>query len=156
MDAADPHLLPVAEFAFPGPLRDALVAAILSGAKTSTSALLEEYLHDAQALPRAGDRSAVIDSVGRRVAVIETTHVDVVRLGVVPLRHAVDEGEGFVSVAEWRTAHLAFWRSAEFTAALPGVRVDDDTRVVLERFTVVERAGRGRTADAHDAPTHPG
>jgi uncharacterized protein YhfF len=32
--------LPVMEFAFPGPLRDQLVAAILSGAKTTTSALL--------------------------------------------------------------------------------------------------------------------
>jgi hypothetical protein len=30
--------LPVAEFAFPGPLRDQLVAAILAGAKTRVSA----------------------------------------------------------------------------------------------------------------------
>jgi hypothetical protein len=30
--------LPVAEFAFPGPLRDQLVAAILAGEKTTTSA----------------------------------------------------------------------------------------------------------------------
>lgn len=35
--------MPVAEFAFPGPLRDQLVAAILSGTKTTTSALLAGY-----------------------------------------------------------------------------------------------------------------
>jgi len=35
--------LPVIEFAFPGPLRDRLVAAIESGTKTSTSSLLREY-----------------------------------------------------------------------------------------------------------------
>ena len=33
----------VAELAFPGPLRDALVAAILRGDKTSTSALAVQY-----------------------------------------------------------------------------------------------------------------
>ena len=32
--------LPLAEFAFPGPLRDQLVAAILSGAKTTTTGLV--------------------------------------------------------------------------------------------------------------------
>ena len=38
--------LPVAEFGFPGPLRDALVAAILRGEKTSTTGLLEEHRRD--------------------------------------------------------------------------------------------------------------
>lgn len=32
--------LPPAPFAFPGPLRDALVAAVLSGAKTTTTGVL--------------------------------------------------------------------------------------------------------------------
>jgi hypothetical protein len=32
--------LPTVEFAFPGPLRDRLVAAILDGTKTSTTGLL--------------------------------------------------------------------------------------------------------------------
>ena len=34
---------PIAEFAFPGPLRDRLIAAILDGTKTSTSSTLLEY-----------------------------------------------------------------------------------------------------------------
>ena len=38
--------LSVGEFAFPGPLRDQLVAAILSGAKTTTSGLLIGYERD--------------------------------------------------------------------------------------------------------------
>ena len=40
-----------AEFGFPGPLRDKLVAAILDGAKTSTTALVVEYEQDGEALP---------------------------------------------------------------------------------------------------------
>jgi uncharacterized protein YhfF len=38
--------LPVAEFAFPGPLRDQLVAAILAGEKTTTTGLVADYDHE--------------------------------------------------------------------------------------------------------------
>jgi uncharacterized protein YhfF len=60
--------LPAAEFGFPGPLRDRLVAAILSGAKTSTSGLMVAYEREDEPLPEAGQLSAVLDSAGRRVA----------------------------------------------------------------------------------------
>jgi uncharacterized protein YhfF len=131
--------LPRAEFAFPGPLRDRLVAAILSGAKTTTSALLIGYEHANEPLPEVGRRSAVVDSADRRVAVIELTEVRVVRLADVDLRHALDEGEGDESVAQWRAGHEAFWHSAEVRAELndPGFTVDDDTLVVTQRFRLV-------------------
>ncbi|MEU4782117.1 ASCH domain-containing protein [Micromonospora sp. NPDC023633] len=131
--------LPTAEFAFPGPLRDSLVAAILSGAKTSTSSLVLGYEHAGEAMPEVGQRSAVVDSAGRRVAVIEVTDVRVVRLGDVDLRHALDEGEGYESVAQWRAGHERFWHSAEVRAELgdPGFTVDDDTPVLVERFRLV-------------------
>ncbi|MEU1418382.1 ASCH domain-containing protein [Kitasatospora sp. NPDC005751] len=127
------------QFAFPGPLRDRLVAAVVSGAKTSTTGLLAEYEHEDEPLPRVGVRSAVIDSDGRAVAVTETTDVRVVPLAEVDLRHAVDEGEGFTTVAAWRAGHEDFWHSEELRAALgdPGFTVDDSTPVVLERFRVV-------------------
>jgi uncharacterized protein YhfF len=62
-------------------------------------------------------------------------------MGGVDLAFAIDEGEGFTSVAEWREAHLAFFTSAEMTAVLgdPPVVIDDDTLVVCSRFRVVER-----------------
>ena len=68
-----------AYFAFPGPLRDQLVGAILAGAKTSTSSLLADYQHGDEPLPVVGDRSVFMDSQDRPVAVIETTEVRVVR-----------------------------------------------------------------------------
>ena len=43
--------LPRAEFAFPGPLRDRLVPAILSGAKTTTSGLVLAYERENEPLP---------------------------------------------------------------------------------------------------------
>lgn len=94
--------LPVAEFAFPGPLRDQLVAAILAGRKTTTSGLAADYELQGEPLPRPGLRQVVVDSAGDPVAVIETTAVRVVRLADVDLAHALGEGEGYASVAEWR------------------------------------------------------
>ncbi|MGS2620056.1 ASCH domain-containing protein [Micromonospora sp. LZ34] len=128
-----------AEFAFPGPLRDRLVAAILSGAKTSTSALALGFERANEPLPEVGERSAVVDSENRRVAVIELTEVRVVRLADVDLQHALDEVEGDESVAQWRAGHETFWHSAEVRAELgdSGFTVDDDTLVLTERFRLV-------------------
>ncbi|BBB02070.1 hypothetical protein RVR_9779 [Actinacidiphila reveromycinica] len=145
-DPADPAALPRTEFAFPGPLRDKLVAAVLDGTKTATTGLVADYEHEGEALPRVGDRSAVVDSDDRPVAVIEVTDVRVVPLGEVDLAHALDEGEGDDSVASWRAGHERFWHGPEVREALgdPGFTVDDATRVVLERFRVVRdlRAAR--------------
>jgi len=55
------HDLPVAEFAFPGPLRDQLVAAILAGAKTTTTGLVADYEHENEPLPGPGSRQALDD-----------------------------------------------------------------------------------------------
>jgi uncharacterized protein YhfF len=137
-----PEDLPVAEFAFPGPLRDQLVAAIVAGTKTTTSGLVADYENESEPLPRPGMRQAVVDSAGRPVAVIETTAVRVVRLGDVDLAHALGEGEGYASVAEWRAGHERFWHSADMRAALgdPDFTVDDDTLVVAQAFRLVREA----------------
>ena len=45
--------LPKALFAFPGPLRDMLVAAVLDGRKTATTGLVADYEHGDEALPRS-------------------------------------------------------------------------------------------------------
>jgi hypothetical protein len=47
--------LGLGEFAFPGPLRDQLVGAILDGAKTTTTGLLDDYARDGEPLARPGD-----------------------------------------------------------------------------------------------------
>jgi uncharacterized protein YhfF len=132
--------LPVAEFAFPGPLRDQLVAAIVAGGKTTTSALVAGYENDNEPLPHPGLRQVVVDSAGNPVAVIETTVVRVLRLGDVDLAHALGEGEGYTSVAEWRAGHERFWHSAEIREALgdPEFTVADDTLVVAQAFRLVE------------------
>lgn len=131
--------LPIAEFGFPGPLRDLLVAAILAGEKTTTASLVVGYEHENEPLPKPGERQVVVDSAGDPVAVIETTEVRVLRLADVDLDHALGEGEGYASVAEWRAGHEEFWHSAQVLEELddPEFTVDDDTLVVAQRFRLV-------------------
>ncbi len=136
--------LPRSEFAFPGPLRDQLVAAILSGVKTSTTGLLLDYQLSGDHVPVPGEREVVIDSQGLPVALIETTAGGTCRVGDIDLQHAIDEGEGYESVAQWRAGHERFWHSAQMREALgdPGFIVVDDTMAVTQRFRVVERIWR--------------
>jgi uncharacterized protein YhfF len=138
-DLAD---LPTEEYAFPGPLRDALVAAILDGRKTSTTSLVRDYEVSDEPLPAVGDRGVVIDSNSDPVCVTEITEVRVVPLAGVDLAHAIDEGEGFTTVAEWRAGHENFWHSAEFRDWMgdPEFAVTDATDAVLVRFRVTDRA----------------
>lgn len=133
--------LPIGEFAFPGPLRDQLVAAILGGSKTSTTCTLAEFEVEQEELPRVGEREVVVDSEGRGVAVIELTEVRMARLADVDLQHAVDEGEGFTTVAQWRAGHEEFWHSPEMRDAMGDANftVGDDTMLVLQRFQVTAR-----------------
>ncbi|MEV5768183.1 ASCH domain-containing protein [Micromonospora sp. NPDC052213] len=133
--------LPSFEFAFPGPLRDKLVAAVLDGTKTTTTGLLQDYEIDGESLPVVGTRAAVVDSAGRRVAVIEVTDVRVSRLGDVDFDHVRDEGEGDDSVAAWRAGHEDYWHGTDYRGWLgrPDFTVNDDTPVVLERFRLVAK-----------------
>ncbi|MER6594053.1 ASCH domain-containing protein [Micromonospora purpureochromogenes] len=136
-----PPDLPKTEFAFPGPLRDQLVAAVLSGAKTSTTGLFQDHERDGEPLPVVGARSVVVDSADRPVAVIELTEVRLVRLGDVDLDHARDEGEGYDSVAAWRAGHEAYWHGPDYQGWLgdPDFTVTDDTLAVAVRFRLVQR-----------------
>jgi YihY family inner membrane protein len=141
--SGSPARLPLAEFGFPGPLRDELVAAILRGEKTTTTGLHEEYVREGTPVEAPGSRALVIDSDGRPVAVIETLAVELRRFGDVDLQFALDEGEGFETVEAWREAHVRFFTSPEMVAGLgePPVVIDDDTIVVCETFRVVEVVG---------------
>lgn len=137
---SDPAALPIVEFAFPGPLRDRLVAAILEGVKTTTSSTLIEYSIEDEALPAIGNRQVVVNSAAGPIAVIETTNVRIVRLADVDEAHAFAEGEGYASLDEWRSGHERFWHSDEMRDYLqdPDFSVNDETQIVLERFKLVK------------------
>lgn len=136
-DSIEPiSTLPRGEFAFPGPLRDALVTAILDGTKTTTTSLLVEYRRDHDPRGDVGNLEAVLDSHDNVVCVIRTTAVEVCRLADVSDEHAIAEGEGYADVNEWRAGHEQFWSSPEFVEYIGEIDINDDTQVVCQRFTV--------------------
>ncbi|HEX3804021.1 MAG TPA: ASCH domain-containing protein [Solirubrobacteraceae bacterium] len=125
----------ICEFGFPGPLRDQLVDAVLSGDKTATSSLLVDWERDGEQPPAAGELQTVVDSAGLPVAIIEILGSEVVALGAVDDRVARAEGESYKTAAGWRAAHERFWREEVF----PGWEgdqpvLDDATPIVVEWF----------------------
>ncbi|WP_078889556.1 ASCH domain-containing protein [Streptomyces sp. NRRL S-1813] len=102
--------LPEFALGFPGPLRDRLVAAVLSGTKTATTGLLTEYERCAEPVPSVGHRSVMPDSAGRPVAVIEVTGVRVLRLAEVDRAHARAEGDGCRDQSATRSTAAAMTR----------------------------------------------
>jgi uncharacterized protein YhfF len=131
---------PICEFGFPGPLRDRLVAAVLSGAKTATSSLLAQWEQDGEQPPSAGELQTVVDSAGVAVAIIEILGSEVVALGAVDDRVARAEGESYQTAAGWRSEHERFWREEVFPRWEGEVPVlDDSTPVVVEWFRLHEQ-----------------
>jgi uncharacterized protein YhfF len=134
--------LPVLELAFPGPLRDSGVAAILAGEKTALTGLLQIYEYDGDPLPEPGQRFSVIDSLGQPAAVIEFTEVRVLPISMVDDDYAHAEGRGYADAADWRREHEEFFTSegvVKYLGAAPVI--GDDTLVVTERFRLVEADG---------------
>ena len=130
----------ICEFGFPGPLRDRLVDAVLSGAKTATSSLLADWERDGERPPAAGELQTVVDSVGNPVAIIEIVESTVVMLGAVDDRVARAEGESYETAAGWRSEHERFWREEVFRDWEGDEPVlDDSTPVVVQWFRVRQR-----------------
>jgi uncharacterized protein YhfF len=85
-------------------LRRKLVEAALRGDKTATAGLFV----DSEPLPRVGGTGELLGFDDEPVAVVETTEIRVLRAGDIDLPFALDEGEGFETVADWRRAHEEF------------------------------------------------
>ena len=130
----------ICELGSPGPLRDQLVDAVLSGVKTATSSLLADWERDGEQPPAAGERQTVIDSAGIPVAIIEILGSEVIALGAVDGRVARAEGESYRTAAGWRSEHERFWREKVFPGWEGDVPVlDDSTPVVVQWFRLAER-----------------
>ena len=74
-------------------------------------------------------------------------------LAAVDTAHAIDEGEGYESVADWRSGHEEFSPSPEFRAAMrdPNFTVSDATEAVLVRAYAGPSAARTK----HRGPLEP-
>ena len=114
-------------------LRRQLVEAVLRRDKIATASLRDEYAPNTdEPMPQVGEHLLLVGWDDEPLGVVETTDVRVVPAGHVDLQFARDEGEGFESVADWRSAHERFWSDRAVT---------DETLVVCERFRLMARFG---------------
>ena len=97
---------------------------MLAGAKTTTSGL-----HVDEDPAPVGSRYVLEDAAGTPRAIVEVTEVRVVPAGEIDLPFVRDEGEGFESVEDWRTAHERFFEQP----------IAPDTLIEAIRFRIVER-----------------
>lgn len=111
-------------------LATALALLVRDGPKRATAGLLAEFEGDDVAHPEVGDLNLILDGEGEPVCVIRTSQVETRRFGDVDDAFAWDEGEGDRTLAWWRQAHM--WYFFE-----QGIRVDDDTPMVLQRFELL-------------------
>lgn len=131
---------PVMRLGSPGPLRDRLVAAVIAGDKTATTALRAVYAEERHPLPVVGERRELLDSDERPVATVEVTAVHLMRIGDVSIDLVRAEGAGFDSLAEYRRRHETVWARDVLPTLkhVPAPELDEDTEVVILRFRLVK------------------
>lgn len=104
---------------------DALLALTLDGKKTATcwAARHGELTH-------VGKQALLCDSAGRGRAIVETVSLELKRFSDVDADWARAEGEGDLSLDNWRRTHRAFFEREGYFA--------EDMELWCERFRVVE------------------
>ena len=125
---------------------DKLAELVRKGVKTATCSAAVLYEQEIEELPKAGERSVILDSAGHAVCVIQTTRVYVTPFDRVSRRHAFLEGEGDRSLAYWRRVHKEF-----FTEELKTIHREfhEKMSLVCEEFEVIypQPSGKEKNED---------
>lgn len=115
---------------------DRLLALVLAKLKTATTSLLAEYEHDGEEIPKEGDCSVILDSEGVPSCIIVDKKVTVVPFSEVTAEHAAKEGEGDLSLENWKNNHEEFFKK---TCDNCGLTFSKDMKVVCEEFELIFR-----------------
>jgi len=111
-------------------MADRLLALVLTGQKTATTGLYQEYVDASESLPVVSELSIILDGDGLPRALVREAEVIVTRFGDITPEQAAAEGEGDQTLESWRASHRAFFEGR-------GHVIDDDSPVVWERFEVL-------------------
>lgn len=127
----DPHV----EVAYAGnaEITDQLIELYLQKKKWAGSGLVEDYQSVGDPLPKVGNYWMLLRSNGEVACLLKTTSVEFFKYQEIPERVAIAEGEGDLSVADWKELHGKF-----FTPNLEkwGVKNLDEATVITEFFSL--------------------
>lgn len=110
-------------------LADELATLVVQGIKTATCCSLSAF-EEENTPPSVGGYSIILSGEGQPVCVIRTLSLSLVRFSAVTEQQARKEGEGDLSLNDWRSGHQAFFER-EGTYA-------NDMELVFEEFQLVE------------------
>jgi uncharacterized protein YhfF len=123
-----------------GPFMAARLAhLVIKGKKRATSGSVATFEHLGLRLPGPGLVSIVTDGYGVPLCAIETERMEVRRFKEVPETVAIGEGEGDLTLRDWRRGH---WKYFTEEATRLGLAFDEDSRVFTEWFRVLQVFGR--------------
>lgn len=111
---------------------DRLLDLVVTGKKTATSSDSRWY-DDETPAPAVGEMSIIVNSHGRPKALVVTTQVATVPFDEVDAEHAQLEGEGDLSLAQWRESHEGYFSETP----PPGVSFSPMMPVLLQQFAVL-------------------
>lgn len=117
-----------------GEAPDKLAELVVQGIKSATCSAFDLYQANGDHIPKAGDYSVILNSVGEAICIIKTTRVYVTEFNKVSLEHAYKEGEGDRSLDYWRKIHINFLTNELATIHQS---FNENTKVVCEEFELV-------------------
>ena len=129
VDPSD-NVPPTWSFGDTSEMANRLLALVLSGKKTATTGLYQEYIDGGESLPIVGELSIILDGDGLPRALVREAEVVVTRFGDITPAQAAAEGEGDQTLESWRANHRAFFEGRGHT-------INNDSLVVWERFEVL-------------------
>lgn len=112
---------------------------VVCGDKRGSACWLRAAKLDGSALPTAGLVTIVTDGFGYPRCAIRTEEVRVLPLAEADEAIARLEGEGDLTIADWREGHVGYF---EREAERLGLRFDPREEVLVERFCVLRVLGR--------------
>jgi len=113
------------------PFLDQLSEMALAGDKRGTAHMKLQFEHDAIPMREPGDCWIVTTCAGDPVCVVRITGVAITPFEEVGETFAASEGEGDLSVAHWRNAHLAYFQHQRQAW---GEAWCDDMPIICENF----------------------
>ena len=117
-------------------IADRLLALYLNGKKTAGSSLVQDFVVSGDPLPKVGDFWIILDSKSNPRCIVKTVRLEINLFKDVGEKIAKAEGEGDLSLWQWRVGHRKF-----FTPSLErfGISDLDQAEVITHFFEVVYR-----------------
>lgn len=114
---------------------DYLAQLVVDGIKTATCSGYIFYELENEPLPTTEDYSVILNSKDQPVAIIKTTHVEIMPMNEVSETFAIAEGEGDRTYQYWWDVHEEFFEN-ELKAV--GREFTEDMLLVCERFELID------------------